>query len=224
MIKCLLKQARWTAFALVLGFSGTRSDAGFYSIVFDGPASVATNTPISVDVYLVETLALGEPTLLGDSDVGIITGNFRVEVVSGTSSLTSIQGNPNFDNYGGSVMAAPWIVNQADLDILNGTPTGTSIAPNLYRFQLGTIHVLSSSSSETTLLRIVDAYTGDAEDIVLGDGTPLDAVLLPSASFSLQVGAGAVVPEPSACVILGGLIAGEFGRRLRRIRTSRLIL
>lgn len=223
MIKCLLNQARWSAFVLAFGLVSARSEAAVYSIVFDGPVSVATNTPFSIDVYLIEALNPGELTLLGDSDFGIIAANFQVEIVSGTSSLSSIEGNPAFDNYGGSVSVAPWIVNQYDLNPADGTPTGTNIAPSIYRFQFGTIHGLSASSSENTFLRITDAYTGGAEDFVLGDGTLLDAVLFPSATFSLQVDAGSTVPEPNSSAIFCALIAGAYGRRLRRLRMNRKI-
>lgn len=187
-----------------------------YSIVFDGPLSVQGNTAFSVDVYLQETTSIGELTILGDPNQGLVFGNFEVSIVNGSSSLNRVSGNTAFDTYGGDALSSPWIVNQADLVIADETPFGALTAPRQYRLRIGTISGTSSSSSEIFQLKITDPDASPSDDLVLGDGTVLDSLVFPSSNYSLTVSGNNVVPEPSMCLVFAGSLLLPCMRRRRK--------
>jgi hypothetical protein len=168
------------------------------------------NSSFAIDVYLVSS-----NSKLGDPDIGLISGNFGVEIVSGTSTLTQLTGNTAFDQYSGPVTSTPWHLLQSDLDITNGTPFG-SPSGSAWSLKLGTIQGMSASAAEVTLLRVIDP-DNQSDDLVLGDGTELDSSVFPSSNFALNVtSSSAAVPEPSSLALfaIGASVAGyRFARR-----------
>ena len=199
------------------------AQAGVYQLSVSGPSTIGVNDPFSFDVYLTEQLGTGEATILGDSDYGLISGNFQVRVVSGASQLAKIVGNTAFDAYGGDVASAPWILNQSDTIVADGTPTGELVSAGLYRFKLGTFTGIGSSTAGTTTFEIADPNGSDPLfiDLMLGDGTSLDGSVFPSAQFSLTTtgGGSAVIPEPIT-LLSWSLVGGAIVANRRKSRSS----
>lgn len=189
-----------------------------YSIVIDGPLGVQGNTSFSIDVYLQETLSGAELPVLGDSDQGIVSGNFQVSILSGSSTLSLVTGNTAFDTYGGDATGSPWIVSQADLVVADGTPYGTLASPGVYRFRLGTIVGTSSVGSEVFQIQITDPFASPSDDLVLGDATVLDGSVFPSSNYSLTVTGNSAVPEPSMGLIFVTAMAAVRCSRWKRKR------
>ena len=192
--------------------------AAVYSIMIDGLSTVNAGDSYTLDVYLTEQIAIGEVTVLGDSSLGVIDANFQVRIVSGGSLISKVTGNPAFDSYGGDVTQAPWILNQSDIIVADGTPFGESINTGLYRLKLGAITGTGSLNSETTYFEIIDPNGSDPlfASMVLGDGTVLDPSVFPSVPFALTTtGSGSsVVPEPVSILVWSfGAIAAVVTRR-----------
>jgi len=216
-----MSKARLLAFAIVimcLLWTMPTGTAAVYSITFDGPSNINAGDSFSLDVYLTEQIAPGELFVLGDSTQGLIAGNFQVRIVSGGSQISKITGNMAFDTYGGEVTNSPWILNQSDIIVADGTPHGELVATGTYRLRLGTILGTGSLSTETTYFEIIDPSGLDPNvtDMMLGDGTSLDTLVFPSAQFALATsGSGSnVVPEPISVLVWGlGGVATIIARR-----------
>lgn len=213
MIRCFLLNAScWTILWI-----GTLVNCSFADyIYFDGPSSVSVNSPFAIDVYLVSS-----NSALADTNNGIISGSFGVEIVSGSSTLTQVVGNTAFDSYLGPTTFSPWNLSQNDLDPNDGTPIGSAFGTD-FRFKLGRIEGLSATNAETSLFRVIDP-DNMADDLMLGDGAVLDGSVFPTANFALDVtGSSEAVPEPSslALVAIGATVAGYRYTR-RRFRKEK---
>jgi hypothetical protein len=173
-----------------------------YTIAFDGPTTISAGAPFALQVYLLETLSPGEPTILGDSNYGLISGSFLAQITSGGSSFTQVSGSSQFDNYGGALTAGPWIVSQADLDPTDGTPVGTPFGDGQYRLQLGTIEGVGSLYNESTRIRINNLPSVISDDLLLGDGTSLDASVFPSSQWTIRTEGGLDIPVPEPATLV----------------------
>lgn len=195
-----------------------------YSLEFSGPSTINAGANFSIEVYLKETLGTGEATKLGDpTDGGLVIGNFRVQISPAVSYLTKVTGNVAFDTYGGDALTDPWMIEQSDLIVADGVPTGTPDGPDVYKLLLGTIYGLSASVGETFTLQLVDANPG-ADDLVLFDpinDIVLDTlVFLPTLEYTVTVSGAPPIPEPSMCLMFGSAVLLPCARALWGRRKS----
>lgn len=178
-------------------FSHSLSQGASYSIEFSGPTTVPTNTHFSTSV-LTETLSEGATTVLGDVAFGLISGNFQVQILTGNSALTTVTGNNTFDSVSETVTADPWVLTQADLDIVDGTPAGELVSPGKYRLLLGTISGLSAAYSDSLQSMIIDPAPDDGvDDMVLGDWQALDGTVFHQPTFSMTIADAPPITEPT---------------------------
>jgi hypothetical protein len=166
-----------------------------YSISVVGPNIVDINLPFTLDIVLTETATAGEATLLGDPNIGVFQGNFRVgRTGAGNIDITGVTGSASFDSFITSNFTADGAeLVQQDLD-LAATPTGFFVSPGTYQILLGTISLNASTLGSNTFT--MADYDPAGNDLVLGDGTVLDSVVTYN---SLNITA---VPEPSSVILL----------------------
>ncbi|MDX1929828.1 MAG: PEP-CTERM sorting domain-containing protein [Pirellulaceae bacterium] len=183
------------AIALTVITANQSDGALTYSISVVGPNTVNLNVPFMLDIVLTETATAGEATLLGDPNIGVFQGNFRVgRTGAGNINITGVTGSASFDSFISSSFTADGAeLAQQDLD-LAATPTGVFVAPATFQILLGRVSLNAISPGSNTFTMADFDPAGD--DLVLGDGTILDSVVTYN---GLTI---AAVPEPSSVVLL----------------------
>jgi PEP-CTERM motif len=190
-----------------------------YSLSILAPTSVSPGTNFVATIILEELATAGESTILGDSNFGLINGNFAINRTLGTTvDITGVNGSAGFDTPLSMIFdPTSASVSQTDINPVP-TPTGFLVAPNTYRLILGQVGMTKVTMGNTNFaLADFDPGVG-VDDLVLGDGTVLDGVV---SYGSIDI---TTAPEPTTMGALGvfgaiGAAVSYYRRRKQKLAT-----
>jgi hypothetical protein len=229
-----MKKTIWVVAAALVGLSliSTASATPVYQYTFD--TSNYTLLPIdtvAVPVYITETVGLGDTSVFAPGNPntqGLTNAGVRLSflpVVPGTpstvTSLSSIVGNPQFDDSNVAYLAhdstsTPGMgiaeINPPGTNAVAGSANavffltdpvvGTATGPNSYRILVGTFTFQAGAPFSVTTIQAGDLFSNQI-DTVTASGVALDS-LIQAGSFTITV-----VPEPASWALaMMGLVIG----------------